>query len=280
MQVSILEALTLTMVGNAALRGKNGRGKDVRGFWPNASVFRYTQGCEFLAPDDHGEMRQVAADPNAWLAAQRQAHLGFRLHNLPSAREAGQLGHIEERMLVGFVGGGPRWVIEAVGRERSQLWEGGQRLVDRDPAGKIWAHAYFLRGETAPQSAPGPSLAATADDLRGVLKDAEGLAHELDADSFRDCFTTALAALAGKGARGAGFADLTRYGEPSPEALALLDAVGSAWVFGGMGSWNDIGAPDGLRDRYDRVSEALFVALCQAISAAANSTFPAPSTQD
>lgn len=266
MQVAILEALTLTVVGNAAVRGK-----DVGGFWPQASIFRYTQACEFLARDDQGETREIATDPNLWLAAQAELCRGFRLHNLPSQREPGRLGHIEERMLVGFVGGGPRWVIEAVGGERSQLWEGAQRLVERDPAGKIWAHAYFLIGETEPQSVPGATVAEAADDLRTILREAEVLARRLDAENFAACFADALSALDGKAGPDR---DLARYADLAPEALALLAAVSSAWVFGGMGSWNDIGAPEALQGDYERVSEGLFVALCRSISAAANSSFP------
>jgi len=46
-----------------------------------------------------------------------------------------------------------------------------------------------------------------------------------------------------------------------------------AGAFGGMGSWNDIGAPPELSERYERDSEALFQSLQRVIAAIANSTY-------
>jgi hypothetical protein len=44
-----------------------------------------------------------------------------------------------------------------------------------------------------------------------------------------------------------------------------------AWVFGGMGSWNDLGFPDAAdNDRYRAVTAGLYDAVLGAIAAAAN----------
>ena len=53
----------------------------------------------------------------------------------------------------------------------------------------------------------------------------------------------------------------------------LLDACQSAWVFGGMGSWNDLGFEGPEQTEYDRVSERLFTALNETIQSAANASF-------
>ena len=55
----------------------------------------------------------------------------------------------------------------------------------------------------------------------------------------------------------------------------LLDPVAVTWVFGAMGSWNDIGVEDALKARYDATSEVLFQALSRAVCVAANSTYRA-----
>jgi hypothetical protein len=59
----------------------------------------------------------------------------------------------------------------------------------------------------------------------------------------------------------------------SSDAIAILDACQTAWVFGGMGSWNDMGFERGEGDEYNRVSDNLFRLLTDAIPAAANDSF-------
>jgi hypothetical protein len=51
-----------------------------------------------------------------------------------------------------------------------------------------------------------------------------------------------------------------------------LDACQSAWVFGGMGSWNDMGFEGADQKEYDHVSEQLFAALNETIQAAVDAS--------
>ena len=54
----------------------------------------------------------------------------------------------------------------------------------------------------------------------------------------------------------------------SGAARTILDACQSAWVFGGMGTWNDLAFPDEDQKLYLRASDALFRAIIDAIVAA------------
>jgi hypothetical protein len=55
-------------------------------------------------------------------------------------------------------------------------------------------------------------------------------------------------------------------------ARQLLFAAGAAWVFGGMGSWNDLGFnTEEDNKKYDDVSAGLYAAINQSVLAAANS---------
>jgi hypothetical protein len=57
----------------------------------------------------------------------------------------------------------------------------------------------------------------------------------------------------------------------SREARQLLSACERAWVFGGMGSWNDLGFREGdLQRRYDQVTPSLYEAVVGGIAAAVN----------
>lgn len=267
MQLPVLRALALTGVGNAALGGR-----DVSGFWPDASIFQFTKACDFVIPHDDGAESVASPNPLAWFDALKPWCAGLRLHVALRPLQPGQMP-LPEHITVGFVGGGPRWLIEAVGAGRSQVWEGFDRLLDRRaPDRKIWASRYLLRGETKPQALSAQPLALAREELDDVLAPIEALARDLGAEVFAECFARARAVLGGEGQ--ASRDDFLNYAEFNAEACALLAAVQHAWVFGGMGSWNDIGSSDAaLKARYDNLSATLFAALEGAVVAIANSSF-------
>lgn len=67
--------------------------------------------------------------------------------------------------------------------------------------------------------------------------------------------------------------DFEHLADLDERARRLLTAVQTAWVFGGMGSWNDTGPDEALAPEYERTSETLFRALEAAMPAIANSTY-------
>lgn len=270
MQTHILRTISLIAVGNAALRGR-----DVSGYWPNAGLFQFDKQVEFVVQQGE-KYTQAAADPNAWIAKLRDLNCrGLRLHNAPMQQREG-IGPQKERMLVGMVGGGPRWLIETVMPSRCEIWEGYDRLGDKDdPARKIWLSAYVMLGETEPQNDADSDVAAAMNEARSAIGDAAALAQEMQyAENFAEMLTGALSVLNGEGPQVThpvlDFFDRT---DLAPEAKRLLAGATQAWIFGGMGSWNDLGAPDHLAERYEHVSEALFLALTRAAIVTANSTY-------
>jgi hypothetical protein len=63
---------------------------------------------------------------------------------------------------------------------------------------------------------------------------------------------------------------------PRAGAQGLLAAAEAAWVFGTMGSWNDIGFTDkSLQSEYDAISDRVFDLVVQSAVAAVNTTFEA-----
>ena len=70
--------------------------------------------------------------------------------------------------------------------------------------------------------------------------------------------------------------DLAPDGCLPPLAVCLLDACQTAWVFGGMGSWNDMMFGGDAQAEYVRTSERLFLTLGEVIRAAANASCAGP----
>lgn len=271
MQLPILRTLALVAVGNAALAGR-----DISGFYPGDAIFQFTASLDFLTSRPDGPLVTVAQGPHDWFAKLKKRECrGLRLHNAPM-RENKQFGHVDERMLVGMVGGGPRWLIEAVYPGRSELWEGFDRIGDKDAADrKIWLSAYVLIGEGESTENTEVSTRAAAIDLRDALFMTEAVAREIEGAPFADIFVRARDALDGRAPDLAHPPDFLRYAHLQPEAERLLNATGRAWVFGGMGSWNDIAVPPTLQARYDSASKTLFSALQRAVRTVANSTYRA-----
>jgi hypothetical protein len=113
--------------------------------------------------------------------------------------------------------------------------------------------------------------------LTAALRDIYGFAERHSCEEFTQCFARALDTIDSRGQSLHGYhVDLAPDGLLCVEARTLLDACQSAWVFGLMGSWNDIGFDGDDHQEYERVSDQLFSAIHEAIVAGVNSTYPQP----
>jgi hypothetical protein len=175
-----------------------------------------------------------------------------------------------------MVGGGQRWLIETVGETTSELWEPFERVGDqKDPKQKIWLCTHIRQSSSVPRAELDADVAAlpletAVANFRAALVSIEGFARKERYDNFADIFRDAISEIDGKGPetndRRSDHARFTAFG---PRELAIIDAAGRSWVFGGMGSWNDLpGGPE-----YDDVSQSLYDTLNDVIAALANSTF-------
>jgi len=266
-QLPILRTLALVAVGNAALSGR-----DVSGFWPDDPLFRYSASLTFLTPRDAGPLKLVAGDPLAWFdKLSKRGCVGLRLQTA-RMRQNKKLGHIDPHVLVGLVGGGPRWLIEPVYGEHSEMWEGFDRVGDQNaPDQKIWHSAYLLVAEAEPAGRLDVDVAGVSRGLREALISIETVARGMPGAPFADQFVAGRRALDGQDPDPA--PNFVRFTQLAPDATRLLQAVGRAWVFGGMGSWNDIAPEPALKPAYERASKILFATLQHAALVIANSTY-------
>jgi hypothetical protein len=266
----IANAVAVVCAGNQFVAGK-----DISGFWPDASVFNFMKLVEFRHPPASGvdtdEYPLVAADPMEWFGTLKGMR-GLRLHNVKPERGPHQQLDVPDRMLAAFVGGGQRWLIEVAGEEESELWEAFHRVGDRnDRERRIWMCTHILQG-TAPRlelDADALKLDEAVMRFREALVAIEIFASEAMHDNFADIFRDSIAAIdAGKPTIDQG--EMSRFTGFDDRHAALFEACSRAWVFGGMGSWNDLGESG---ERYDRVSQDLYESLNDCIAALATSTY-------
>jgi len=267
LQGPIAQAAALAIYGNDRCNGH-----ERPGFWPGATVFNYCKSVRFVALE--GDLRApvetpFADDPAAWIGALQDAGIRrLRLHYLP--------GHhplMTDRLSVAFAGGGGRWLIEALHDRGADLWEAKWSLGDRkDPERRIWLVAYGrVQSDGAPLELAERPLDAIKRDLDAALAEAEAFATAKDLADFAGAFRDARATLTSAAPfSGVYHTDMAPTAGLPLEAKQLLAATQAGWVFGGMGSWNDLSFPGAEGREYDRLSERLFALMVEAIHSAVN----------
>jgi hypothetical protein len=269
LQGSIAQAAALVIFGNDILRGYSREN-----FWPAATVFKFCKAVRFIAL--RGEAARpieslFAEDPMQWVSRLRdQGTTRLRIQHVVRNDP-----RISDRMSVGFVGGGGRWLIETQQAQVSDLWEARWQIMDKDdPDQKIWDVAYFRTahgGSHIPSQSP--SLTELRHDLTILLPKIEAFATRQKLEHFAGAFRNAAGKLSSSHPLAeTHFSDLVTTPAMPLEAKQLLGAVLAAWVFGGMGSWNDMGFDGNDQQEYTELSDRLFLLLNQAICSAVNAT--------
>jgi hypothetical protein len=264
----LAQLVALTCHGNAALQGL----RSPTPFFPDHSTCRFCDRVEFVAPVrrwfGRAGDRVVATEPDAWFAWLRSTGVS----SLRMLREPQHHPLAPDRMTAGFANGGGNWILSAFDGRAYGSWLAHWNVWNRDaPAQRIWRVGYRLvRTSAAHETTPDFGTVSAA--LRAALVDVRAFSAAHDCDPFTAGFDDALAALDGATHAPVYHNDLFERGALSDAAAQVLAAAQHASVFGGMGSWNDMGFDGDAQVAYERVSEALFRALNASICAAANST--------
>ena len=254
----------------------NGRSNGIAAgpFFPTHSTCRFCEYIHFLRHEKRwlGRSRwmEVAATPDAWLELEAVRGRFARIVH-------GETGdpHISDRMSAGFVGGGGRWLLAVMSGNGPSLWEaswevGNQNAEDQ----RIWRVRYGLLNEKAPMSLPtSRDPESVIIQLKEALSEIAEFAEDHSIDGFASSFRKAIKCLASDDP----FADVYHKDLSPPGLLALpaqrlMAACQAAWVFGGMGSWNDLSFDGDEQKRYDQISDRLFALVNEAICASVNST--------
>ncbi|HSR12433.1 MAG TPA: hypothetical protein VLS90_13415 [Thermodesulfobacteriota bacterium] len=268
----VAQIVALTCHGNAFLRG-HAAGP----FFPSNSTCQFCECVRFATPERRilGKPKETMAaeSPDAWFAELKSRDArGIRLFRTPENRPG-----FSDRILAGLAGGGGAWTAEVLLRGgRSEFWTARWEVQDRNaPDRRIWRVTYVRVSEGKPYPAKPMELGEATRELAQILKRVRAFSARMALDWFTKSFDEALDTIETKGNPPHGFhRDLAPPGFPSEEASALLDACQKAWVFGGMGSWNDLGFTGDDQKEYERVSERLFETVNHAIEMAASSTAP------
>jgi hypothetical protein len=226
--------------------------------------------------DSHSVLQFVAAitfddlpDIDSWvrhLAATKVDRVWLAVPSLDPRNEHDTLApHIG----AAFVGG-LRAALLTAGSPGTKLWKARWQLGNRRASGsRIWTVDYRSRPVTFEPQRPDPEEAAQT--LDQALQQAQEFSVRHDLKPWDGVFARARRIGSGGDGQAAYQSDLFPEAWGRADCRRLADMAQAAWVFGGMGSWNDLGfAHADLQAEYERISKRLFGAILRACVAAAN----------
>ena len=266
----IAQIVALTCHGNAILSGQAGLP-----FLPANSTCQFCERVTFvtLGRSLLGKLNEtkLADSPEAWFSYLKAGEaLGIRLWRKPQ----NNLG-FSDRMTAGLAGGGGTWTMEILlPGDTSERWAARWEVSNREaPDQRIWrvTYARVSKGRSSPAKVG--ELSETIHELEESLKAIQSFSKKQKLEIFSAQFEQALDSIESKGRNRHGYhQDLAPTGFLSEEAAVLFDACQTAWVFGGMLSWNDLWFEGEDQGTYERVSERLFEAVNAGIEQAATSS--------
>ena len=265
------QIVALTCHLNAALRRL-----PIGSFFPENSTCQFCERIEFARPRRQfiswgaEKWTTVCHSPDRWIeqllaSGVRRAYLHHESRINPP---------FSDRMLAGLVGGGGRWCLGVSNGESIDVWESTWDVGQRDaPDQRIWRVRYCRVEQTRPwPQPPMMTLESRAVELDELLNKIADFALQHDLGGFADSFQHGRACLQSDDPLTLVYhKDLAPHGLLGLPALRLLACAQAAWVFGGMGSWNDLGFEGQDHADYETLSDAVFDKLNSAICCATNS---------
>ncbi|HVF99478.1 MAG TPA: hypothetical protein VND68_06545 [Chloroflexia bacterium] len=265
MNGDLSQLVTLAAYGNAFLAREGADPPELVGHNP---MFNFTSLKFVRDPRPHGDgMRGtlVAESTAGWYAGLRE--LGARSIWLVRRGDS-TTEDMPRHALVAFAGGGD-WHLQVDYRDKSEVWSANWHFTGKPGAGHWYVTYAAVPLDEVPQ-AEKHDLAEVGARLRQALVEIEQLARANAEEAWADIFKAARDEL---DSHGEGRLPDMMPGEGySHAARRLLSAASRAWVFGGMGSWNDVYFPgEEARTDYSRLTAQLYDAVVTAAVAATNS---------
>ena len=200
--------------------------------------------------------------PEWWMETlARAGAIGARVHWAPSNRSI-----TSDRMSAGLVGGGGTWLLEMFTAARQSLfWIAHWQVWNQqEPDQRIWRVHYPTPADDAVDAD------AVTGRLRGALVEMRHFARRhQQCEPFIASFDRALDSLT-SGRRSGYHQDLAPPGILSDAEARILDACQPAYVFGAMGSWNDLSFEPSAEAEYTRISDGAFETVHASIVSAVN----------
>jgi hypothetical protein len=262
MHGELAQLIALGAHGSAWLAGRTGAGPpELEG---TNSTFQYVRDVRFELEGSVLRKGVVSSDAASWLLAVRAR--GVNRLWLVTPDSAG----LRDRQLAAFVGGVPWSLVATAGDRPIEVWRAGWSVADAEaPDRRIWAVEYRGR-RTSRIEVLRPNPAASVARLTAAIKEAQAFSESQGLDEWAAVFGAARQLGTAADPVPPYHPDMfppTAFGRSARHLLAMASR---AFVFGGMGTWNDLAIPAASTEEYERISRELYAAVLEGFVAAVN----------
>ncbi len=252
-------AQTVALVTHARARQVDARLGGDEAYWRQHSTFRFVRALRFTTR--RGRFFRVAEEEIA------RTPVGW-MNTLPIDVD---IGLVSLDGLAWTLAGESRKGIAVSGSGHSALWIPAWTVVAQYPEEKIWSVKYVAARGRHPSVEP-TTIEEARERLAGGLREATEFASATAGLAvWCETFDGATRRLGARDPVAPYHPDMLPADGYSLSARQLLAASAAAFVFGSMGSWNDMGFADGdIQARYLRVTRDLYAAVLGGLMAAVN----------
>lgn len=267
MSKNIARNVALVTYGNLFLQGKGAE------FDIDTLITHNCYGLDFVDPPIEGiagSIKVLASDTNKWFSYLKDQGAKKLKLFFKNSEQSDLPDHISSA----FVGGGSHWFIEVQFISTSDLYL--SEWIPSDGSGIDRRKTHYLRFNRDMTHLDDPSLSVSEsrEKLDTVLRELSDFAGEFEhvktwVSNFENARNT-LTEFEPKVAD-----EFLPAGIYSKEARQLIEAAFASWVFGGMGSWNDMAHMAMSSDNHKShttLSEELYSAICDAVASAVNNS--------
>jgi len=262
MNGELAQIISLVAYGNLFLSGGN---VDLS----TNSTFQYVSSVKFARYESNQDKQgvEVASSVSGWFSFLRDIKAS-RLWNIAFAW---QRQDIPEHVAAAFSGGVPT-AIQAELPNGFELWYPQWKTVGQEK--KPWLVEYRSLLFPNSHALPIEKMSAVKNKLKQAISQAEKFAKRSDvnASNWATWFTQSLELLDSSSPIAPFHPDILPISSFSLETRQVLSSAMQSYVFGGMGSWNDMGfqKPE-IQSEYERITKELYEAVKSAIVMASNS---------
>jgi hypothetical protein len=235
------------------------------------STFQYAHTVKFLEDGSGIPTQDVSKGTKEWFNRLR-AHGCSRILLEILATELERT----DTTTLGWYTGEIPWAVRTIQPSKATSWLPHWTTIPEFRPGKptgekrIWDIAYSPKpGRT--RAIEGVSLEQARSELKEALEEAIDFSSKSTLSSWSQRFEKALQNLSKDRPEFAYHHDLLPQTSYSLQARQLIASAEQAWVFGGMGSWNDIGFQNPMTSKkYNQISQRLYQSILTAFAVGVN----------
>jgi len=213
-----------------------------------------------------GSTKLLASDAHKWFTYLKdRGTKKLKLHY----RTSSQLD-LPDYISAAFIGGGSHWLVEVQFETSSDLYLSEWTPSEDVGLDRMKTHYVRLEHDMTHLDDSSLSVTKSREELSTVLEDLCEFAGKFDySQHWVENFNNSKKMM--KEFEPQSSDEFLPSGIFSKEARQLIAGAFASWVFGGMGSWNDLAFSGEDQERYTSLSDKLYSTLCQAIVSGVNS---------